>query len=214
MNQAFKKAWLITPQAPLESAIPYKEISSGDLIIAIDGGLERCLQLRLKPQLFLGDLDSLGKEFQDDIPPNCQKIIYPTDKNETDTQLAIQYCIDHKINEIIICNDLGRRFDHSLAIIQNLLQAHRNGINTKVASENQILQIISGSVTLCYPVNTLLSLISITDQTEFISSSGLQYPLENLTLYNWQSRGISNVVTEPEQVLNIASGLIIAIITL
>jgi thiamine pyrophosphokinase len=213
MSKTFDRAWLITHFAPYDCAVPYSEIKTDDFIIAVDSGLERCLQLGLKPNLMIGDMDSVAPEQLKKISGKCETLTFPTEKNETDTQLAVEYCISHNIREIIICNDLGGRFDHSLALIQNLLQAQRNGIQATLASQNQIIRILSGSVTLSFPVGTLLSLLSITDQTEFIDSTGLAYPLNNVTLYNWQSRGISNVVTEPEQNISIGDGLALAIAT-
>jgi thiamine pyrophosphokinase len=214
MNDAVNRAWLITPFAPSQSAIPYSNITENDCIIAVDGGLKRCLELNLIPNLLIGDMDSLPADSLENLPSGCEKIIHPAHKDETDTQLATQYCIDNKLQELIICNDLSGRLDHCLALIQNLLEAHRSGIKASLVSQTQIMQILSGQVTMAYPVNTLLSLLSVSDQTEFIDSTGLAYPLNNLTLYNWQSRGISNVTTEPSQSVNIASGLALVIITL
>jgi thiamine pyrophosphokinase len=212
MNKSLHRAWLITPQAPPQTAVSYSSISENDLIIAIDGGFKRCLELNLSPHILIGDLDSLDAALLDKILPGCEKIIHPAQKDETDTQLAVQYCVEHKVPEIFVCNDLGGRFDHSLALVQNLLQAHRNGLKASIVSSSQILQILDSRHTFTYPVNTIISLISITEKTDFISSKGLAYPLNNLTLYNWQSRGISNHSTESIQTIEIAEGTALAII--
>jgi thiamine pyrophosphokinase len=199
MNNPSRRAWLITPQAPSEPAISYTSIIESDLIIAVDGGLKRCLELNLTPNILIGDLDSLTEDVLAKLPSGCEKVIHPVEKDETDTQLAVEYCIEHNIVEIFICNDLSGRFDHALALIQNLMQAHQRVIKATLVSQKQLITILSESVTLSYPVGTTLSLISITEKTEFVSSTGLKYPLDNLTLYNWQSRGISNIATEPHQ---------------
>ena len=212
-NNVLCRAWLITPYAPSEIALSCSSIQETDIIIAVDGGLEICKELNLIPKLLIGDMDSLPSATVENLPPGCEKITYQVEKDETDTQLAVEYCLEHNIREIFICNDLSGRFDHTLALIQNLQQAHRNGIKATLVSQTQIITILSSDVTLSHPVNSLLSLISITEKTEFSSSTGLRYPLDNLTLYNWQSRGISNVVTEPVQTLNIVSGQVLSIST-
>lgn len=214
MNENFSRAWLITHHAPLTLALNYKSISSQDLIIAVDGGFERCLELNLKPDILIGDFDSLASPLLDRIPTDCKKITYSSHKNETDTQLAFEYCIQHKIFEVLICNDLSGRFDHALALIQNLLQAHQSGVKATLVSANQLVFILDDNAALNYPVKTIISLISLSEQTEFSASTGLQYPLKDITLYNYQSRGISNLVTEPKQEIQIKSGLALAIITL
>ncbi len=214
MSEKYLRAWLITPFSPLEPVIPYDSITETDLVIAVDGGLEICRELNLSPRVLIGDMDSLPRGLRTVIPDGCENIIYRSEKNETDTQLAVEYCLEQGIGEIIICNNLEGRFDHALALVQNLLQAHRNGISAKLVSSSQIISVLSGSVCLSYPAGSLLSLLAVTEKAEFAASSGLKYPLDNLTLYNWQSRGISNVATEPEQVLDIVSGLVLAVSTL
>lgn len=209
-----KRAWLITHHAPAEIALNYSSITADDLIVAVDGGYERCLQLGLRPAVLIGDFDSISKEVLSAVPDDCLKIIHPTQKNETDTQLALQYCLQQGVSEVIICNDLAGRFDHSLALVQNLLQAHQNRLKASVVSSNQIVFIIAKEIHLDYTVNSVLSLLSITPTTEFLSSQGLQYSLTGITLHNWQSRGISNSITQPEQYIEILSGLALAVVTL
>jgi thiamine pyrophosphokinase len=214
MSERYLRAWLITPFSPLEPVIPYDFITETDLVIAVDGGLEICRELNLSPRVLIGDMDSLPRGLRTVIPDGCENIIYRSEKNETDTQLAVEYCLEQGIGEIIICNNLEGRFDHALALVQNLMQAQRNGISAKLVSSSQIISVLSGSVRLSYPAGSLLSLLAVTEKAEFAASSGLKYPLDNLTLYNWQSRGISNVATEPEQVLDIVSGLVLVVSTL
>jgi len=208
------RAWLITHIAPPRLAIDYSSIRPDDLVIAVDGGLKQCLQLSLSPQVVIGDFDSIEPAHLLKLSPDCERITHPADKDETDTQLALEYCLARNIGEIIICNDLSGRFDHSLALVQNLLQAHRQGASAKAVSASQVMFLFEGSTTLSYPINSLLSLISLTKSSEFSSSQGLAYPMDNLTLYNWHSRGISNEISETTQSIFCASGLVLAIITL
>ncbi len=63
------KAWLITPQAPPESWKGYQGISPEDLIIAVDGGLKRCLELAWEPHYLCGDLDSVDEGLIASYPP-------------------------------------------------------------------------------------------------------------------------------------------------
>ncbi|MFO7659346.1 MAG: thiamine diphosphokinase [Candidatus Cloacimonadaceae bacterium] len=213
MSDTIKRAWLITPHAPTKLALSYDSITSKDLIIAVDGGFERCLELNLKPSVLIGDFDSLRWPLLDKAPTDCQKITYPSQKNETDTQLALQYCLEQGIQEIYICNDLNGRFDHALALVQNLLQAHQSGAKATIVSAHQLVYIIDNKASLNYPVNSIISLISLSEKTEFSASQGLQYPLHDITLFNNQSRGISNMVTEPLQEIQIKSGLALIIVT-
>lgn len=208
------KAWLITPRAPQKLALDYSSIQSHDLIIAVDGGYKRCLELGLKPDLLIGDLDSIDPELLKKVPDSCQKIVHPRHKNETDTQLAMLHCIREGSAEIFICNDLQGRFDHTLALISNLGEAQVNGSRATLVSDVNLVFLIERDTEFSYPQGTVISVLSATPETAFCRCRGFQYPLDGLIIPNWQSRGISNVVTEPTQMICIERGTALVIVTL
>jgi len=213
MSAEHKRAWLITDFAPQQIVTNYSSILPSDVIIAVDGGLKRCLELHLSPDVLIGDFDSVETSNLLRLKPSCQRITYPRIKDETDTQLAVQYCIQEEYREIIICNDLGGRFDHSLALIQNLMQAQQNGLKASIISSTQMMFVPVNEAKTSYRVNSLLSIIALSETVEFVSSQGLKFPLNDVTLYNWQSRGISNVVTEPKQEIRFKQGQALIIVT-
>jgi thiamine pyrophosphokinase len=213
MKQSCRRAWLITNFSPSQIITDYKSILPTDLIIAVDAGYKRCLELNLVPDVLLGDFDSLEPELLAQVSANCKKLTFPGMKNETDTQLAIEYCIEQGIEEIFICNDLSGRFDHALALVQNLQQAKQHNVKAYIYSETQILTLLNIENHFTYPVDSILSLISLSEISVIKSSTGLQYSLDDLTLYNWQARGISNVTSAAEQTIVVESGTILSIIT-
>ena len=87
-----------------------------------------------------------------------------------------------------------------------------------ICEEETILQLIfarwAETTKTDFPTGTILSLLAISPSATFISSLGLFYPLDELTLFNWQSRGISNSVTEPEQIITLKNGTALAVVTL
>jgi thiamine pyrophosphokinase len=207
------KAWLITPRAPSKLALGYSSIQPHDLIVAVDGGYKRCLELGLTPSLLIGDLDSIAPELLKSVPDSCQKIVYPSHKNDTDTQLAVLHCIRMGIREIFICNDLQGRFDHALALISNLSEAQHKGTHATLVSDENLVFVIDKDAEFSYPVGTVVSVLALTPQTLFGRSRGFQYPLDDLTIHSWQSRGISNVVTQPVQMISIKSGTALMVVT-
>jgi thiamine pyrophosphokinase len=208
------RAWLITPFASDLTFSDPSRFSSSDIVIAIDGGLLCCLRNNITPNLHLGDNDSLPASLRGQLSANYQSMIYPQSKDETDTQLAVEYCITHQVTELIICNDLSGRFDHALGVVQNLLQAHQNGIIASIETGSQNLFILNNETTLSYPIGTLISLFTITEQAVFTSSTGLQYPLDDLVLSQWQARGISNVILAEETTIRLLSGIVLVVVTL
>ncbi|HOD17545.1 MAG TPA: thiamine diphosphokinase [Candidatus Cloacimonadota bacterium] len=208
-------ARLITPFAPLKPAVPYSSFSDEDLVIAVDGGYQMCRKLSIKPAVLIGDFDSLNPEEKEQIEAAEIKVLpHSQHKNETDTELAVQYCLQNSIKEVYIYNTLDGRFDHALALVQNLLEAHRANINCRIVSSSQIVFLLAETTKTDFPTGTILSLLAISPSATFISSLGLFYPLDELTLFNWQSRGISNSVTEPEQIITLKNGTALAVVTL
>jgi len=87
-----------------------KIINKTDLLIGVDGGTKHILKLGLKPNYIIGDLDSYTPKNKT-IPV----IKYPTDKDFTDSELAIKFVIEKKYREIIIFAFAGDRLDHMIA---------------------------------------------------------------------------------------------------
>ena len=69
----------------------------GDCILAADGGYRHCQAAGLKPDLLLGDFDSL-----ETLPPGLETRTFPPEKDDTDTMLAVKTALDRGCEEIYI----------------------------------------------------------------------------------------------------------------
>ena len=58
---------------------------AGELQIAADAGLLLCERLGVKPDVVLGDFDSMDAS---EAPPDCIRV--PVEKDDTDTMLALR----------------------------------------------------------------------------------------------------------------------------
>ena len=210
MPPAKSQAWLITNHAPSQIVSGYENIA-GD-IIAVDKGLEWVHDLHLTPALIIGDLDSLDPKVLA-LYPDTPLIRHKSEKNETDTELAITWCLSQGYQKIVICNDMQGRFDHSAAIIQNLITGHQKGISIHIESDVQSFFFLGPETTISARPGDLLSLISYSETSHFTSSTALQYPLRDLVLHQHQSRGISNVLLADKSLILLESGLVLAIVT-
>lgn len=205
------RAWLFSNHSPSQIPTGYSSISKQDCLIAVDGGLDLLESLGRKPALVIGDLDSLDTSM---IPSGTPILRYEREKNETDMELALAWALDQGYREIIICNDLGGRFDHALGLIQNLELFSSEEINLRIESRDQVVFMLRQHNLLLFPRGSLLSLIARSSEAKLQSSRGLYYSLEGLTLYPDYSRGISNHFTEDHAVIELVSGSILAVLTL
>lgn len=214
MNSVARKAWLFTATSPAEIFGGYALIDpQQDLVVAVDAGLARVHALGLKPDLIIGDMDSVDPELLA-LYADCEQQRHPSLKNETDTELALLWCLEAGAGDVVICNDLGGRFDHSLALIQNLENLHARGVYGRIESASQRVWFLEKDTLIKSRQGCLLSLLAWGAAAEFANSQGLQYPLAGLILKPQKARGISNRIESGEARIRLASGKILAILTM
>jgi thiamine pyrophosphokinase len=211
MPLAKKTAIIITNHAPEEIISGYARIT-GD-IYAVDHGLQKIRSLGLMPSYIIGDFDSLDPTLLQEYQ-STPIIRHKTEKNETDTELALQFCVESgKYDKILICNDMQGRFDHALAIVQNLYWLHGLGMKAQIECADQRIFFLDKHSVFEVPEGTLLSLIPWTNDAFFDYSVGLAYPLDLLNISKHQSRGISNVCVSTEIEIALGSGTVLAILS-
>ena len=97
----------------LDTPIADFKPQESDLIIAADGGYSTLTKLNIKPDLVVGDFDSLGS-----IPENENVVKHPVKKDDTDTLLAVKIGLEKGYKTFIIYGAIGGRLDHTVATIQ------------------------------------------------------------------------------------------------
>lgn len=168
---------------------PLDGIERADFIIACDKGYEYAKSQNIIPNLVIGDFDSVNVSLPDEIP----KITLPCEKDETDTMAAIDYAVAHSFKRILLFCALGGRLDHLLGNLQSAAYAAKAGVFTEIRDkDNEIYVFSNASVSIPKKEGFSISVISITDKCENVNISGGKYPLENATLTNTSTLGISN----------------------
>ncbi|MCB5246091.1 MAG: thiamine diphosphokinase [Candidatus Cloacimonadaceae bacterium] len=213
MKKEADTAWLFTTTSPNEIFSFYKNIDyNRDFIIAVDAGLNRVNKLGIEPDLIVGDMDTVSPELLAKYP-NTKKINYEMQKNHTDTELAVLWCLEHNIKQVIIINGLTNRFDHSLGLLQNLALLNSEKIPARIESEKQVVLFLGKKSQFKGYEGSLLSLFSWSAESTIKDSEGLFFPLKNLTLSQFHTRGISNIVISSSLTIELDKGLILAIFT-
>ncbi len=187
-------------------------IHSNDILVAVDGGLRHIHKLGLKPDLIIGDLDSAEPDQVDDSQSKGVKVLsFPTEKNETDLELAINEALKLSTSAIWVIAALGKRIDQTLGNIFLLTRPDLTGQDIRlVDGENEVL-LIRSSYTIHGRPGQWVSLLPIHGPVEGIRTTGLLYALENETLYPEKTRGISNTLTSPTASITIENGMLLCI---
>ena len=107
-------------------------LETSDLLIAADGGTHNCEALGIKPNIIIGDLDSMDpKEIATYRDAGVEVITYPTHKDESDLELSLKYTLAHGFREVIIIGGLGERWDMTLINILLMAKPEFSGLNSR-----------------------------------------------------------------------------------
>ncbi|MCL5429130.1 MAG: thiamine diphosphokinase [Chloroflexi bacterium] len=189
-------------------------LAAADLFIAANGGAQHCRALGLRPDVIIGDLDSLDASTRADWETQGVRIIsYPVEKDQTDLELAMLYAKGAGAEKILVLGGLGRRWDHSFANL--LLAAHPqfDGVSIIFLHGDQRLFIIKGKLHLQAATGDRASLLPLGGDAKEVTTRGLKYPLKGETLIFGSSRGVSNVVISEDAEVELQSGILLCVIS-
>jgi thiamine pyrophosphokinase len=183
-----------------------------DCVICADGGAQHALGLGLAPDVVVGDLDSLDGDLQARLEDeDCQVLVHPPRKDETDLELALRYAIDHGVDEILILGALGGRIDQTLANILLLTLPELQKVKTRIVAGDQEMFLIRGQAFIEGQVGDTVSLLPIAGDVTGITAEGLEYPLHHGTLKFGPTLGISNVLKAPVARVQVGQGLLLCV---
>lgn len=162
-------------------------ISSDDLVIAADKGLAYTRQLGLKPDLILGDFDSLGY-----IPAEAQ--VFPVEKDDTDAMLAVRAGLQAGCHDFLLYGALdGDRVDHTVANFQLLAYLAERGAKGTLAGLRQCATVIrNGSIAFPGKYEGTLSVFCLGDAAEGVTIRGAKYCVADVRLTDAFPLGVSN----------------------
>lgn len=197
-------------------SIPGFEFSvrSDDLLIAVDGGLRHLGRLGLKPHLLIGDLDSVDPQELDAVENAAVEVRrFPPAKDQTDLELALDYALERGYAQIVIAYALGERVDHTLGNLSLLARPDLSDKSVWLDDGQVEIRLLSVPNRLPCHSGDLISLFAWGEPAEGVTTSGLQYPLQNETLFPWQSRGVSNLAISDQFSLSFTRGRLLVIKT-
>lgn len=188
---------------------------AADCLIAANGGLRHCLDLKVWPHLLIGDLDSLAPPLAERLEARgCRIIKHAVEKDYSDLELALLLAKEQHPRTITILGGLGARWDMSLTNLLMLAHPHFRDLAIELVDGRQRVWLITPQrpARVQAPTGTRLSLISVDGNAEGVQASGLQYPLQNDTLQLGSSRGVSNVLRSQEAHISLTRGSLLVVV--
>ncbi len=157
------------------SSLPV-EIKEDDFVICADVGLKTAERFGVRPSLVIGDFDSYpdGRLF------DCEKIVLPVEKDDTDAHYAVRYALDRGCDEIVIVGGIGgEREDHTFANIATLRYIYSRGAKGYIITDRARIDYLeSGALTLPAEEKSVNVTVFPLTEKAVVSERGLKYSVE------------------------------------
>jgi thiamine pyrophosphokinase len=193
--------------------IPY--FDGAVAVIAADGGIRHLLTLGRRPDILIGDLDSLPDGVEGKLPEwgsEVEVIRHPTAKDETDLELALLLARRRFPDAtILIFGGIGGRLDQTLANILLLAHPELIGHPVRFVEQREAAWLITGESEIQGRPGDTVSLIPLGGPARVAETSGLLWPLRNEMLDFGPARGVSNEMTADRATVALASGLVLCV---
>ena len=181
-------------------------------VIAADSGYAHAIAMGFVPNELVGDMDSITAiDLTDAHDSNVLITEYPTDKDLTDTEIAIASALARQSTHITVVSGGGDRFDHVLGMVHSLASCAGTVDTTLFIGTARVSYV---SYTKEFQLNTqpgdIVSLIPLGGDNT-VTTTGLQWELTNDTLQSFASRGVSNIATSESVSISVTDGLLAVI---
>jgi thiamine pyrophosphokinase len=208
------KVVIVSGGKPPSKELLTKEIRLNTFLIAADSGANCLYEYNILPNLLLGDFDSIDRKVLDYFKKNnCLIDIYPTEKDFTDTEIAVKKAISMKPSEIVLLGCTGSRVDHLLGNIGMLKICLENGVNAYIVDENNDIRLSNAITSLNGVVGQIFSVQAYGDEVIGLTIEGAKYPLNNYNLKIGESVTISNEFVSTVVKLKFKAGTLMIILS-
>lgn len=178
-------------------------IQNSDQVIAVDAGLSHLRQHGIRPDLVVGDLDTVRPDHvAQSRAQGVQIVQLPAEKDLTDTAFAIEQALsgwrygpdaDGGPDEVLLLGAWGSRWDHTLANVFLLEKIVQRGARAVMQNQWNRMQLAGpGTLRVCQDRFMYLSLLAWTGRVSGLTLFGFRYPLDNAVLHRPDSLAISN----------------------
>lgn len=149
-------------------------LENSEISIAADSGWDLAAGMGVRPDYYIGDMDSIHDHAGLSVLPEDRIMKHPVDKDWTDTELAIKFLEDNNYRDIVLIGGGGGRIDHLLALIA--LFNRKNKPAEWFTSTEHIIYAERDCELECI-IGQTVSIFSCGIQESVVSTKGLKWEL-------------------------------------
>jgi thiamine pyrophosphokinase len=192
-------------------------LDQADMVIAADGGAAALDRIGRRPDLLVGDLDSIEPTVVERLAAARVRVEqHPPDKEAADTELAIGAAFEAGATAVTILGAMGGdRLDHELANLFLLADPAMASHDVRVVHGRTLVRAAHATDRLVVDgaVGDLVTLLPVGGDAHGVSTEGLRWPLSGATLWLGRSRGLSNEVVEAPATVQVGAGTLLVVET-
>ncbi len=184
------KALILANGDPPSKRLLLRLLKQSAVFVCADGGANTAARLGPKPDLIIGDLDSIASVTLRKLRNVRARRI--ADQNSTDLEKALSWVTRKGHKDIVVAGATGRRLDHSLGNLSALVKFSRKA-RIRFVDDASELCFVGSECEFEARRGTVVSLIPLS-LCEGIVTHGLKWELKNESLRLGFRESTSNVV--------------------
>jgi len=157
-------------------------------IICADGGYISAQKAGIIPDLWVGDMDSLDSAGE----LLTEKILFPSDKNLTDSHIAVNEALKRGYKDIDLIGATGGRLDHEFANFCLLKYILKSGGSGTIINENNHIIMTDKTIEIMPCGMKYISFFPFGGSVDNFSVKGVKYELDNHLLVDDDTYTTSN----------------------
>lgn len=194
-------ALLICNGEPPPRALARRLASKARLVVAADGGANNARRQGIRPDVIIGDLDSIKPAARKFF--SSSRIIQVTRQDNTDLEKALDYMNARKVPAVLLLGATGKRMDFTFANL-SVLWKYTPGMRIIIVGDGWFAVPVVSRMTIPARVGTTVSLIPF-GPCSGITLKGLEYPLTEASM-RVGDIGVSNVVIRSPFTVTVRKG--------
>jgi thiamine pyrophosphokinase len=180
-------------------------LSSADIVLCADGGANHARQLRIIPDIIIGDMDS--------ITPSTKKYFHNIprfkidDQSSTDMEKTLELCRQLFVRNVDIIGATGTRADHTAGSL-GCFKKYGTFLDLRMIDTEGFITRVKGKTSFKTTKGEKISLIPL-ERCTGVTTTNLLYPLTNGILELGIQEGISNEATGQRCSVSVKEGTLL-----